>query len=108
MNPSDCTTINTLRNGIEKLFHVQNMATYLSCQLGEAIATITGAFKQDTTESPEDMTYPGVNLTTAELLELMNLEDTRQAIMGSWKYIEQRKANIIRAAKVRDEQGGGQ
>ena len=99
---SDCSTVNSLRAGIEKLFHIQNMATYLSCQIGESIEILTGATKQDTTDAKGvSISDLGVKLTTAELLELANLENTRQAVMGSWAYIEKRKQAIIQQARTR-------
>ena len=103
MNPSDCTTINALRSGIEKLFHVQNMATYLSCQVGEAIKTLTGAVQQEPATDMEGVSISDLNvkLTVSELAELANLENTRQAVMGSCKYIEKRKQQIIGQAKAR-------
>ncbi|MDQ1276914.1 MAG: hypothetical protein QG641_3018 [Candidatus Poribacteria bacterium] len=104
--PSDVPNTASLQAGIEKLIQIGHSATDLCCKIQEIIATLTGATDSEVFAADD----PGVTnkLTSAELMEIVNLETTRQALMKSWRYVEGRKANIIRQATNRIDQQGAE
>ncbi len=105
-HPSDASsTTSSLQAGIEKLIQIGHSAAALSCQIQEAVSLLTGA--GESVEITVDDLEPTSRLNTAELMELINLEHSRQALMKSWRYVEGRKAGIIQQARTRNTDAGG-
>lgn len=103
--PNDVSSSASLKAGIDKLFQIENLAAYLSCQIQEVTGIFTNAVAIDEGQDEimlEDLTVLN-RMNTAELMEMSNLENTRQALVKSWRYIESRKAGIIQAAKAREQ-----
>ncbi len=94
----------SLQAGIEKLINIGHAAAALSCQIQEVTAILTGA--ADSGEVTVDDLGATDKLNAAELMELINLEHSRQALMKSWRYVEGRKAKIIQQARTRITDAG--
>ncbi|MDQ1275071.1 MAG: hypothetical protein QG610_644 [Euryarchaeota archaeon] len=96
----------SFQTGIEKLIQIGHSATDLCCKIQEVIATLTGGVESELFAADDQ----GITdkLTSAELMEIVNLETTRQALMKSWRYVEGRKAKIIEQATTRIADQGGQ
>jgi hypothetical protein len=101
----------SLQDGVKKLLKIGHAAACLCCQIQE----VTNVFAEVVTPDPEsDPTEKVIiedlgimeKLTTVELLELSNLETTRQALMKSWRYVESRKTGIIQQARTRIADAG--
>jgi hypothetical protein len=107
-HPSDASSTTGLQSGIKKLYQISHAAAYLCCQIQE-VTNILSEIKPDSDLDPmekvkvEDLTIMD-KLTTAELMELSNLENTRQTLVKSWRYVENRKEGIIQQAKSRIDQ----
>lgn len=110
--PSDASTSNTLQTSIEKLFGISSLATTLSLQIREVATVITGCIQElDPTLSPDvaavdDFSIMG-QMTPKELLQMANLEHTRAGLIASWKHVESLKQDLVKAAKARIDQQGG-
>lgn len=101
--PSNST--NSFQTGIEKLIQIGHSAASLSCQIQEVTALLTGA--TDSGEVTVDDLGATDKLNSAELMELIALEHSRQALVKSWRYVESRKAKIIQQARTRITDTGG-
>jgi hypothetical protein len=99
--PSDSTS--SVQAGIEKLISLSHSAAYLSCQIQEVTAILTGTMQgnPDPATVADDLGSASSKLSSFELMELINLENTRQALMRSWRFVESRKAGIIEQARER-------
>ena len=111
-HPSDASSTTSLQLGIKKLLQIGHSAAALCCQIQETANIFAEVVTPENDSNPTGKAIvEGVvimdNLTTAELMELANLENTRQALVKSWRYVESRKAKVIQQANARIAEQGG-
>jgi hypothetical protein len=71
-----------------------------------AILTGTAQGDQDPGAVVDDLGSGISNLSSFELMELINLENTRQSLMRSWRYVEGRKNALIEQGRERTSAAG--
>lgn len=104
--PSNVSSTTRFQSGIEKLIRIGHSAASLSCEVQEAVALLTGTMQEDPDPAAVVDDLGGdtsSRLDASELMEIVNLETTRQALIRSWRYVESRKGAIIQQARTRTD-----
>jgi len=93
----------------EDLLQVGNLVAHLSMEISKRLKivnqSLAGAIRELTPETVKKLDFEAFkHLTEGESLELTKLEEIRLNLAHSWRYLESRRQEIIRAAKGRAEQ----
>lgn len=106
-HPSDASNNVALQTCIGRLFTIENIVSYLGYQLREVSACLIDAEQQENSErvKAEDLALMS-QMTTGEMMTMVNIEHERRVIMEAWRTCEKQKQQIIGKVKVRMNQAG--